>query len=199
MDARSRSTAPTSSASATVTSSSTCGESDHRAKTNLGKVLFWDEQLSSSRTISYGTCHHPVTGGADPRSTIGDAISTNPGPDGISGTSDHITGSPGVILNWGDGLYDLDDYFGMTRQVTWPLRAVRDQRGIRQQPFLGWPGDNDFSRSHHQCGGHQFRGRLKARWKWLTKGEIGPRLKLESRDASRWQSQALFRQRWNSG
>ena len=38
------------------------------AKARLGKVLFWDEQLSSTRTVSCGTCHIPKTGGNDPRS-----------------------------------------------------------------------------------------------------------------------------------
>ncbi|MFN8000707.1 MAG: cytochrome c peroxidase [Acidobacteriota bacterium] len=27
------------------------------AKAALGKVLFWDEQLSSTRTVACGTCH----------------------------------------------------------------------------------------------------------------------------------------------
>ena len=35
-------------------------------KTSLGKVLFWDEQLSSTRTVACGTCHHSATGGVDP-------------------------------------------------------------------------------------------------------------------------------------
>ena len=34
----------------------------------LGKILFWDEQLSSDDTIACGTCHRPAFGGADPRS-----------------------------------------------------------------------------------------------------------------------------------
>jgi cytochrome c peroxidase len=33
----------------------------------LGKVLFWDEQLSSDDTVACGTCHLPAHGGSDPR------------------------------------------------------------------------------------------------------------------------------------
>ncbi|MCB1076777.1 MAG: hypothetical protein KDM64_03015, partial [Verrucomicrobiae bacterium] len=88
------------------------------AKANLGKALFWDEQLSATRTISCGSCHQPESGGSDPRSLLGDPASTHPGADGIFGTADDVTGSPGVILNREDGTYDQDDFFGMTRQVT---------------------------------------------------------------------------------
>ncbi|MCB1066053.1 MAG: hypothetical protein KDN20_24435 [Verrucomicrobiae bacterium] len=87
-------------------------------KTALGKALFWDEQLSSTRTISCGTCHQPLTGGADPRSQLGNPASTNPGPDGTLGTADDITGSPGVVLSNADGTYSLNDFFGMAIQVT---------------------------------------------------------------------------------
>ena len=88
------------------------------AKTNLGKVLFWDEQLSSTRTISCGTCHQPVTGGSDPRTILGDLAATHPGADWIIATADDVTGSPGVILNNADGTYSLDSFFGLNRQVT---------------------------------------------------------------------------------
>ena len=37
------------------------------AKVYLGKTLFWDEQLSSTRTVACGTCHLPRNGGSDPR------------------------------------------------------------------------------------------------------------------------------------
>ena len=68
------------------------------AKVNLGKTLFWDEQLSSSRTMACGTCHRAETGGSDPRSRVGAGGATNAGPDGVLGTADDITGSPGVVL-----------------------------------------------------------------------------------------------------
>ncbi|MBT8441678.1 MAG: cytochrome-c peroxidase, partial [Gammaproteobacteria bacterium] len=36
----------------------------------LGKILFWDEQLSSDDSIACGTCHIPSAGGADPRAGL---------------------------------------------------------------------------------------------------------------------------------
>jgi cytochrome c peroxidase len=57
----------------------------------LGKILFWDEQLSSDNTISCGTCHIATEGGGDPR--VGD----HPGFDNIFNTPDDASGSPGVI------------------------------------------------------------------------------------------------------
>lgn len=108
------------------------------AKVNLGKTLFWDEQLSSTRTVSCGTCHQPVTGGADPRSQIGSAGSTHPGPDGVAGTGDDITGSPGVIANNLDGTYSLDDFFGMTAQVTGRYAPSAINAGFSNSLF--WDG-----------------------------------------------------------
>jgi cytochrome c553 len=49
-------------------------------KAALGKVLFWDEQLSSTRTVACGTCHHAGSGGADSRS-FNSARATHPGAD----------------------------------------------------------------------------------------------------------------------
>lgn len=37
------------------------------AKRVLGKILYWDEQLSSDDTVACGTCHQPVFAGSDPR------------------------------------------------------------------------------------------------------------------------------------
>ena len=45
----------------------------------LGKILFWDEQLSSDDTVACGTCHQAGAGGSDPR------LGTHPGPDGLFG------------------------------------------------------------------------------------------------------------------
>jgi cytochrome c peroxidase len=55
----------------------------------LGKILFWDEQLSSTNDVACGSCHIPSSGGADPR------IGTFPGKD--KGDFDDVYGSPGVI------------------------------------------------------------------------------------------------------
>jgi cytochrome c peroxidase len=86
------------------------------AKANLGKVLFWDEQLSSSRTVACGTCHRSQSGGSDPRSLVG--VTSNPGPDGLVGTADDITGSPGVVQENADGSYTPSATFGMSAQLT---------------------------------------------------------------------------------
>ena len=50
-------------------------------KAVLGKILFWDEQLSSDDTMACGTCHLPEANGADPR------FGTHPGFDGLLGRS----------------------------------------------------------------------------------------------------------------
>src|SRR4029077_2366218 len=51
------------------------------AKANLGKALFWDEQLSSTRTVACGSCHQAARGGSDARTMLGPSKATNPGPD----------------------------------------------------------------------------------------------------------------------
>lgn len=87
------------------------------AKVRLGKVLFWDEQLSSSRTVSCGTCHIPRTGGGDPRSAA-DPLAIHPGADGIYGNADDIFGSPGVPAADSAGFYMMTTHFGMGSQTT---------------------------------------------------------------------------------
>ena len=39
-------------------------------KAYLGKTLFWDEQLSSTRTVACGTCHFAANGGSDARAIL---------------------------------------------------------------------------------------------------------------------------------
>ncbi|MEP7148286.1 MAG: cytochrome c peroxidase [Acidobacteriota bacterium] len=85
------------------------------AKAYLGKTLFWDEQLSSTKTVSCGTCHRPAEGGSDPRTS---AASRHPGFDATFGTADDIFGSPGVPVNYSDGNYGWSSVFGMGLQVT---------------------------------------------------------------------------------
>lgn len=87
------------------------------SKANLGKVLFWDEQLSSTRTVSCGTCHIPTAGGSDPRA-LGNPAATHPGPDGIFGNEDDVQGSPGVPSSDDSGFYLLSTHFGLTPQST---------------------------------------------------------------------------------
>src|ERR1051326_8846724 len=78
----------------------------------LGKVLFFDEQLSMSNTVSCATCHVSGRGGADPRRA------PNPGPDGILGTPDDKFGSPGVIHSDTNNDYERDAVFGLQPQIT---------------------------------------------------------------------------------
>lgn len=87
-------------------------------KAYLGKTLFWDEQMSSTKTVACGTCHRPAEGGGDPRTAIGDARSTNPGADGVFGTPDDVFGSPGVPQNNLNGTYTLNASYGYNEQVT---------------------------------------------------------------------------------
>ncbi len=88
------------------------------AKTFLGKALFWDEQMSSSRTMACGSCHQPASGGGDGRSRAGRPGVVNPGPDNVFGTPDDILGSPGVVLRNADGSLSSSTVFGAHEQVT---------------------------------------------------------------------------------
>lgn len=107
------------------------------AKANLGKVLFWDEQLSATRTVACGTCHFPAVGGEDPRSGVS-PLAVHPGPDGLFGGADDVFGSPGVPLNGADGLYDLHPDFGLAPQVT--NRRTISMINAAYAPELFWDG-----------------------------------------------------------
>jgi len=82
------------------------------AKRILGKILFWDEQLSSNDTMACGTCHIPTFGGADPR------LGLHPGFDGTFGTDDDVIGSPGVVRMDANKNAVNDPVFGFDPQVT---------------------------------------------------------------------------------
>ncbi len=84
------------------------------AKIALGQALFWDEQLSVTGTVACGTCHAPQAGGVDPRPVLD---SRHPGPDGVLGNADDVTGSAGVPLHGSDGVYLSATSFGMRPQV----------------------------------------------------------------------------------
>lgn len=88
------------------------------SKAMLGKALFWDEQLSSTNTVSCGTCHRPSAGGSDPRTLVGNNASRNAGPDNTFNTADDIFGSPGVIQNNANGTYTSNPLYGLRPQVT---------------------------------------------------------------------------------
>lgn len=88
------------------------------AKAYLGKALFWDEQLSSTRTVSCGTCHRAGAGGSDPRTSVNNPNTTNPGFDNVFGTLDDVFGSAGVPANNSDGTYSMSPVYGFRPQVT---------------------------------------------------------------------------------
>ncbi|MDX2131884.1 MAG: cytochrome c peroxidase [Planctomycetota bacterium] len=98
----------------------------------LGKVLFWDEQLSTSNIVSCGTCHSPARGGADPR------IARHPGRDGIINTPDDVLGSPGIIRSDADNDFMRDDVFGLNPQIT--TRAANSMINAAFAPELFWDG-----------------------------------------------------------
>ncbi len=76
----------------------------------LGKMLFWDEQLSSDGSVACGTCHRPAFGGADPRA------GRYPGVD--KGTIDDVFGSPGIVALDHAGRPREHPLFGDQPQVT---------------------------------------------------------------------------------
>jgi len=80
------------------------------SKRILGKILFWDEQLSSNDTTACGTCHRPASGGADPR------FGRHTGVD--KGTIDDVWGSPGVVYMNEAGEALEHPMFGFEPQVT---------------------------------------------------------------------------------
>lgn len=104
------------------------------AKTNLGKVLFWDEQMSSTRTVACATCHMPGAGGGDPRT----AGARNPGFDLRFNTPDDTFGSPGVIENLADGNYVRSEPFPLRPQVTG--RKAPPVIMAAYAPFQFWDG-----------------------------------------------------------
>jgi cytochrome c peroxidase len=107
------------------------------AKTDLGRALFWDEQLSSTASVSCGTCHFASRGGSDPRSSVGVLATTHPGLDGVLGTPDDVVGSRGVPRSLASGDYDPSD-FGLAPQVT--SRKAPSTLTAAYAPRLFWDG-----------------------------------------------------------
>jgi len=101
-------------------------------KRALGKILFWDEQLSGDDTVACGTCHSGGRSGTDGR------IGIYPGPDAIFGTPDDVKGSPGVRHADVDGMPVVDPLFGLNVQVT--RRAANAAVGAVYSPELFWDG-----------------------------------------------------------
>lgn len=96
----------------------------------LGKILFWDEQLSSDNTVACGTCHRPAYGGSDPRA------GRYPGTD--PGTIDDVIGSPGIVSLDRDGHPTAHPTFGDGPQVT--QRLSPSNFGALWAPELFWDG-----------------------------------------------------------
>jgi cytochrome c peroxidase len=96
----------------------------------LGKILFWDEQLSSDGSVACGTCHRPGAGGADPRAA------RHPGVD--KGTIDDVMGSPGIAALDRDGRPQAHVLFGSGPQVT--SRLSPSNFGALWADELFWDG-----------------------------------------------------------
>ncbi len=94
------------------------GNPSNTEKIKLGKVLYWDEQLSSTKTVACASCHIMSAGGVDPRSNLSNPLSTNAGFDGIMNTADDVTGSMGVPESGADGNYIYNPLYGYNAQVT---------------------------------------------------------------------------------
>jgi len=108
------------------------------AKAFLGKALFWDEQLSSTRTVACGTCHFATSGGSDSRSLVNNPRSTNPGADGVFSTADDVFASPGVMSNNSDGSFNWSSVYGFKEQVTG--RKSRSYINAGYSNSLFWDG-----------------------------------------------------------
>lgn len=102
------------------------------AKRVLGKILFWDEQLSSDNTMACATCHTPGVGGGDLRRR------RIAGFDGVLNTPDDVFGSPGVIQADTLGNYVRSTQFGLGTQATG--RNSPDFMNGAYAPQLFWDG-----------------------------------------------------------
>ncbi|MCO6435614.1 MAG: hypothetical protein J5J06_00825 [Phycisphaerae bacterium] len=98
----------------------------------LGKMLFWEEQLSSDNTMACGTCHQPFRAASEFRPGV------HPGIDGLFGNADDVFGSPGVPRIDATGT-PIDDFlFGFDRQVT--RRSAQTVFNALWSPLAFWDG-----------------------------------------------------------
>ncbi len=98
----------------------------------LGKILFFDEQLSTSNNVACATCHSMPRAGAEPR------LARHPGDDNILNTPDDIQGSPGVIRSDAINNYEADAVFALTPQITG--RSANSPINAAFAPNLFWDG-----------------------------------------------------------
>ncbi len=102
----------------------------------LGKILFFEEQISGDNTTACATCHMPEAGGGDPR--VASPLNTHPGPDGILSTEDDIQGSRGVVHCDSNQRFSPDGFFFPKAQVT--PRKAPSAIGAAWDPELFWDG-----------------------------------------------------------
>ena len=98
----------------------------------LGKVLFFDEQLSTSNVVSCATCHSFANGGADPR------IARHPGDDTILNTPDDVLGSAGIIRSDTQNDFEPDALFAFRPQIT--ERSANSPINAAFSRLLFWDG-----------------------------------------------------------
>lgn len=101
-------------------------------KAILGKLLFWEEQLSSNNRVACGTCHTFGAGGGDLRRVV------NPGADGVVPSPDDSFGSPGIPRSDAANAYRPDPVFGTAPQVG--KRASPSFLTAAWFPELFWDG-----------------------------------------------------------
>lgn len=108
------------------------GNPSTEQKRILGKILFFDEQLSATNTMACATCHVIGRAGSDPRQA------TNPGPDNLLNTPDDRRASPGVIRSDINMNYLPDSVFDLQPQVT--PRTANSPINAAYAPELFWDG-----------------------------------------------------------
>ena len=101
-------------------------------KAILGKLLFWEEQMSSNNRVACGTCHTFGAGGGDLRRAV------HPGGDGVTPSPDDVFGSPGIPHNDAANDYLPDPVFGTGPQVG--KRASPSFLTAAWFPELFWDG-----------------------------------------------------------
>jgi cytochrome c peroxidase len=87
-----------------------------QSKATLGKILFWEEQISSNNSVACGTCHRPGAGGSDPRAS--EPLSLGAGPNGIFGDADDVHGGRGIPRCSSTGTAKSDAVYANRAQVT---------------------------------------------------------------------------------
>ncbi len=106
-------------------------------KAVLGKILFWEQQLSADDTVACGSCHQGSAGGSDTRA----GLALHPGADGIDETGDDVHGSLGIRrceMIAGVPVAKDDEIFGDRVQVT--DRKTPSFLDAMFAPSLFWDG-----------------------------------------------------------